>query len=270
MFSHSKDPVLLRSETIATGMALMGYDAVAIGDMDLQIGFDNYKKITGQNKLGLVSANISMKEDKGGGEAVKPYILKDMGTIKVGVTSVTDAALFKSYTEKDRLYIKDAVESLKQTITEMKKNTDISIALLHVGNDAAKTYIDLRENSPDIAIVGHGRRLSDDPEKVKDTFLVQNSMTGEYLSVLKVRFDNKKKPLSCELENIKLTLELPESKNFDKLLKDYEDKRFKLAKEDAERKSREQSGDDKAKKFLNMSPDEFMKKMQEDGRAIKK
>lgn len=150
---------------------------------------------------------------------------------------------------------------LQKVLSEMNKKADFSILLSHLGDDATKNYLEMNYlEKVFVAIAGHGRHLSFEPRLVKNTYMVQNSMSGESIGVLKIHLNEKNIPESCTLENITLSLEMPEDPQIAKLIKDFDAEAIKI--EESERNAEvKKEEEDARKKVLSLSPDEFMEKM---------
>lgn len=72
-----------RTEVNLKALELMGYSAVAIGDAELNFGWEYLRKTMALSKMSFISANIR------GPEAIKPFIIKKAGTVSVGITAVS-------------------------------------------------------------------------------------------------------------------------------------------------------------------------------------
>lgn len=72
-----------RTEVNLKALELMGYSAVAIGDAELNFGWEYLQKIMATSKMAFISSTIR------GPEAIKPFIIKKAGRIGVGITAVS-------------------------------------------------------------------------------------------------------------------------------------------------------------------------------------
>lgn len=264
MFLKNKKPGELRAKTIATAMGIMKYDAINVGDYDLGFGKQFFTEIGKKNALPFVSANISLPEKKikNEGNIIQPYKIINLNGIKIGITGITPAIYFTDEAIKKEVSInRDMNGELQKVLSEMNKKADFSILLSHLGDDATKNYLEMNDlEKVFVAIAGHGRHLSFEPRLVKNTYMVQNSMSGESIGVLKIHLNEKNIPESCTLENITLSLEMPEDPQIAKLIKDFDAEAIKIeeSERNAEAKKEEE---DARKKVLSLSPDEFMEKM---------
>lgn len=264
MFLKKKSPEELRAKTIATAMGVMKYDAINPGEEDFGLGASFFVDQVRLNNLPIVSATVKLKDDKKN-ELIKPYMVKDFNGLKIGITGIAPKSFFKlEGKDVDSVILENKMsEKLASTVKELKNeiNVDLVIAMTHLGFDPSKNLLLYNDfEGLDIAVSGHGRYQTKDPEKIKNTFLVQNSMSGEYLGVMKVGFGSDNKPESCTLENVVLGIDLPEDPVVKKLVNQFESEAGKLEelnRVDAKVKDENES----VKKVLKLSPKEFVEKM---------
>lgn len=227
MFSSSKKPVALRTKTIAEAMAMMKYDAINIGEEELNSGLDSFIQTAKKHRLPFVSANIDI--NNGSQELIKPYIMKEFKGLKVGITGATPPSFFN---EPDSLgksvRFEDSNESLIQNVKKLRENkADVVIALIHMGEEASRNFLEYNDASGiTIAVAGHGRYIGLEAKKIKDSYLVQNSTSGEYVGLLKVTLDEKNRPVDVKLENVPLK-ELPGDKGMSALIKKFDEESSK-------------------------------------------
>lgn len=222
LFSNSKKPVEFRSKILCQATSSMKYDAINIGDGELDAGISLFDQALKKYKLPFVSANISIKDQDS--KMIKPYIIKSFKGLKVGITGGTPPSYF---VQQDSLKtvadFSDLNVMLPERVKEMKKQgADIVVVMLHMGKEASENYLEYNDTEGiTIAIAGHGRSMTYQPKKIKGVHLVQNSTEGEYLGVLRVVLDEKKKPVDVKLENIALTDKYPDDPEMAKLYKEF-------------------------------------------------
>ncbi|MCL5257048.1 MAG: hypothetical protein M1319_04525 [Chloroflexi bacterium] len=181
----------VKAELIAMAMGKMGYDAFNIGENELRYGQAFLKDIAAKSGLQLLSANLRL-----GGQSpdfVKPYIIKDVGGIKVGIIGIIDPNVLGGQgTTKasggDDFAAGDTTAALSTLVPEVRKQASVVIVLAHTGYGAART---LAETVPgiDAVVVGHGGMLLDPPVEVGKTVIVQAGTQGKYLGQLDLSLD---------------------------------------------------------------------------------
>lgn len=76
-----------QGQVIVDGMNLMGYDAMALGPLDLALGWDALQQRIGEADFAMLSANAALTgtEDL----VVEPYAILDLEGLRVGVVGLT-------------------------------------------------------------------------------------------------------------------------------------------------------------------------------------
>ncbi len=263
MFTKSKKPSELRAKTIARSMDLMKYDAVNLADEEVNMGLSFFTETATEFHMPMVSANVKFKKETDR-KLLKTIIVKSLSGLKVGITGVTPEVFFKGdVSDKNNLIIdQDIHKALTSSVAEMKKEgADFTIALTHMSNEAARNFLQLNDvPGLSLAIGGHGRFLSPDAVKIKETYFVQNSASGEHLGVIKVRFNDKNVPVSLAYNDVTLSMDLPEEPKIAQIVKNFDLESIKI--EEESRKTEDKVKEAEAlKKVLDLKPEEFVKKM---------
>lgn len=259
MFFNSKTVPELRAETILEGMNYMAYNAVTFGEGELEMGMAFLDKTLKQFPIPLVSANIRMD---GLTAPVQPYIIEQFQDIRIGITAITPKVMIRSDVIRNKgLIVDEPVSALKRVLAEMKGKADLIILLSHMGFDGTKNLLkfnDMPEVS--VAVAGHGRHLTDQPEKVGQTLIVQNSMGGEMLSVLRLMMDTGKQITTHELENIALTDEVPVDGYMHGKIDEFKMKESRSRSTEKELEQMEKVEKER-KEILQLSPEAFIRRM---------
>ncbi|MFP4014074.1 MAG: hypothetical protein ACLFVQ_08335 [Chitinispirillaceae bacterium] len=175
----------LRTVRTVRAMGEMGYDAVAVGDDDLQYGGEWLVEQAAKAGLPLVSAN-SFKAD--GTLLTAPYLLVRRGDETYGITSVVTNEKLLSIGQD--VAIGDPSESLKKIWKELEEKSDHQIVLSHLGEEET---VSLLKEFPGVFIAGNGhRKVSSKPfEMIGETALMNFGFQGKALSY--VRFSRSAK-----------------------------------------------------------------------------
>ncbi len=169
----SNQPLAEQSQgkIIVDAMNLMGYDAMAIGDLDLQLGPEVLRQRIAEAKFPILSANVTLASD--GKLLAQPYTLREVGGRKIGIIGLTwDATQPTSAATPQPFVLLKADDVLAKYVAELGKQTDIIIVLSNMGHDE-----DVRLSSlvPGIdLIVGSRSRLP-----LSEAF--HNEQTGTYI-----------------------------------------------------------------------------------------
>ncbi|MBN1501542.1 MAG: 5'-nucleotidase C-terminal domain-containing protein [Spirochaetes bacterium] len=181
-----KDPVLLldagdfvhgmpigtisKGEKIIGLLDLMGYDAITIGNHEFDYGKNQLLKLIKKTKVPFISANIYSGKKR----FSKPYIIKEIQGVKVGIFGLTTPESYVKAHPKNvtGLTIKDPADEARIMVSELQsKGCSVIIALVHLGIDEStpenwrSTYV--AENVPGIDLIVDGHSHSSLPSGMK-------------------------------------------------------------------------------------------------------
>ncbi|PTY40324.1 bifunctional metallophosphatase/5'-nucleotidase [Brachyspira hampsonii] len=146
----------------------MNYDAVCIGNHDIEAGHNVYDKIAKELKAPIIAANLINEENEE--PYFKPYHIAEKNGVRIAVLGLTEPAIDRQLPKVlyEGLEAEDMIEAAKKwiKIIKDKENPDIIIGLFHSGanhNEDKETY--KNENASqlvaeqvdgfDIILVGH-------------------------------------------------------------------------------------------------------------------
>ncbi len=171
-------------------MNFMKYDSMTLGNHEFNFGLDMVKKIEEEANFPILAANATYKKD--GSCLVKPYVIKEVAGIKVGILGITNPNIPRwdgpKVTELD---FATPVDTVKKHIGEMKsEGADIIIISSHIGyeeeyegsGDGAAL---IAESFPEVAAILAGHAHVTENHKVGNTLIGAAKNAGEQV----VRFD---------------------------------------------------------------------------------
>ncbi|MCX5791879.1 MAG: hypothetical protein NTY45_06610 [Elusimicrobia bacterium] len=195
---------------VLRAMALVRYDAVAVGDQDLSYnGFiDEVKK----NTVPYIASNINLKEGIVG--VVDKTVMA--GNVKIRIVSFISPETFSLYPVEftDKLEYKDLKDVLKG-----RKNSDLLILLSHAGIEENRK-IAAEFGQIDLIIAGHSQELLQKPVKEGKALIVQSGGNMQNVGRIVLRFDSKRKLVDYSHEMFPLTNNIPDSPQIDAILKE--------------------------------------------------
>lgn len=187
---------VVKGDSIAKAMNVMGYDAMTAGNHDFNYGYDRLKEIEKTLKFPILSANVKTKDSK---DAFKPYMIKEVKGIKVGIfgLSTPETATKTNPKNVEGVTFENPIETSKKMVQELKKeNVDMIIALGHIGLDENSEFTSKKiieaVDGIDLFIDGHSHTLLKDGMVVKNTLIAQTGNYGQNLGVVEIGFKDKK------------------------------------------------------------------------------
>lgn len=113
------------------------YDAVGLGNHDVETGHEVYDKVAKELKGGFVTANLVRESD--GKPYFKPYTIVKKGGVRIAILGLTEPAFVKNFPKVlyTGIRVEDMVESAKKwvPIIQAKEKPDVLLGLFHAGVD---------------------------------------------------------------------------------------------------------------------------------------
>ncbi len=176
-----------RARAIFRSLAHMGYAAVNVGPHELAIGLENLRQHAAAHKTPLVSTNIL--DAKTGEPAFKPFIIKEVGGLKVGIiglSTATPPAAAKLLKEQG-LKMSEAVGAARPVVTALrKKGCQLIIALSELRRDEIDA-IGERVPEVDLVVGSKEMELTMRPEFLGRGYYIDPYNKGKWVGELKVR-----------------------------------------------------------------------------------
>ena len=177
-------PEMLTAETIQQAFNSMGYDAVAVSESDLAAGmllFENSEKI----KFPWISANIF---DASGKLLFKPFIIKKIGEIRVGIIGLTGSGT----PGKGSIIINGWAESLRLQLRDLISRTDMIVLLsnltLSQNSAVVKAFPEV-----DLILTADKSRGNQPAHIAGNALMAQTQSRGKYLGKLSLQYHPEKK-----------------------------------------------------------------------------
>lgn len=196
------------------GMALLGYDVMALGNHEFDKPFTTLMKQRDWAGFPFISANIY---DKQTNERVFPsHIVKEIEDMKVTIFGLTteDTPVKSSPLNTKPFRFVPAVEEAKKLVPILRKDTDILIALTHMGHypdesngaDAPGDVTLARQvDGIDLIVGGHTQKPLFKPDIQNGSIIVQAYEWGKYVGKVDLEFlDGKVTLVSSKLIPVNL------------------------------------------------------------------
>ncbi|MBU5441931.1 5'-nucleotidase C-terminal domain-containing protein [Paenibacillus sp. MSJ-34] len=150
----------------------MKIDIDTFGNHDFDMGPDQLKKLVGASKFPWVSANVVDKDGNmfAHAEGAKPYIVKEVNGVKVGLTGLITEETPAITTVGDNVVL-NPVEAMKQVVPQMKKDgAELIIVASHLASPEAR-IVAQEVDGIDLIVGDHAAFAYEMPEKINDTLL---------------------------------------------------------------------------------------------------
>lgn len=217
IFPYEKTPA--KTAFIAEAAALMGYDAMAIGEQELVDGLATFRKLAADHKLPFLSENLRDAEGK---RLAPGYIIRPMGGIKVGIFSILGS---EHYLYLDDEFLKEvtiqpAIEAVDSVLKEMAGRVDFIVLL-----SQQDKYLDreLARRFPQINVIigGHDEELIASPIRVEQTILCNAGILSEQVGVVHLAIDPARHVRILGHEFLPTSAPVPKSPRIDAVYERY-------------------------------------------------
>jgi hypothetical protein len=157
-----------------------GYDAIGVGERDLNYGYDYLVEVMERHGLPYTSANVRFADT---GELIVPeYRLVERNGVTFGVCSVMDPAQkIISMAAGDREYrVDDPLATLRELIPRLREQCDTVVLLSHLGDRGTEAIVKDVQGI-DLAVVGHSFRSYNREKIVGDTIVLSAVYDGRVI-----------------------------------------------------------------------------------------
>ncbi len=200
---------LLRVDLLIQAYNEMGYDVVNVGEKDLMMGLKFLSDVSQKATFSLVSANLVDK--KTGKGIFKPYVIKEIAGLKIGIIGLLDEQFTTTLQEKDPgLTILEPISTSKAITKSLRENCDLIVVLSQLGESKDKK---LAKENPQIDLIlgGGGEAKKAVLERVNEVPIYRLEPRGGYLGLVNYSLVDTKKPIkfliSSERDEIEKRLE---------------------------------------------------------------
>ena len=219
-------------------MMLLGTDAVGVGDRDLRYGLAYFKSQVKRTRLPMVCANLLEKRTRG--TVVPPYLIKKVGTAKVGIFGlISDKASLGP--AKDSLIVAEPNAVAKKMVADLRaKGATVIVLLSQLGKVESEDLVSSVDGI-NAVVAGRDVPMIQKGRMIKSTVAGYGGDQGQYVVRTELALDAKRKVTTGDAEAIMLGPEIAEEPEIQKLVKSFEDGfNEKQRKEEAKRLAEQQ------------------------------
>lgn len=184
---------LLRGDLLIQSYNDMGYDAVNVGEKDLIMGVRFLSDLTQKAKFPFVSANLQDK--KTGKAGFKPYVIKEIAGLKIGIFGLLDDVFNPALQEKEPgMTILEPITTSRALTKSLREYCDILVVLSQLGESKDKKLA--RENPQiDLILGGGGESKRVVTEQVNEVPIYRLEPRGGYLGRIDYSLVETRKPI---------------------------------------------------------------------------
>jgi hypothetical protein len=171
----------------------MGYDVVNVGEKDLMMGVKFLSEVSPKAKFSFVSTNLVNK--KTGKSAFKPYVVKEIAGLRVGILGLLDDQFNPVLQEKDpELTITEPFSASKALAKSLREYCDLIVVVSQLGESKDKK---LAGENPDIDLIlgGAGESKRAVMERVNEVPIYRLEPRGGYLGRVDYSLGETKRPI---------------------------------------------------------------------------
>ncbi len=171
LFGSRTKKEMLQTEFLCQQTATFGYDAIGLGERDLNYGFEFLQRMMDEHGLPFTNANV---RNAATGELLLPeWRVVERGGIRFGVVSVMDPSQrIISMAARDIEYeVADPVATLREVLPRLRDQCDTVVLLSHLSDRPTEAL--LREvPGIDLVVVGHTFRSFNRERIVADAVML--------------------------------------------------------------------------------------------------
>ena len=240
-----------KSHFVADMMSVLGYDAIGIGEMDLNFGLGALAKDTRKYHLPVVCANLIARVDsvkvreKGPeydaadklGTAFAPYRIVTKNGIRFGFIGVMSASTKQrgggvSSVDALTYTLGETEPAIKAVLPDVRRQSDVVVLLAHMDQVEAQH---LAEALPDIdlMVLGHdpGNRPMGEPIVVGKMRILRATAQGQNLGQLDMKLDKEHHIAEWSNRILPMSAAYPDDADMAKRLDKFDEENRKVQKE---------------------------------------
>ena len=163
-------------------MNLMGYNAAAVGQLEMYNGIDNALTMEETAKFPLLSASIARKNTTE--PAFKPFVILTVSNQKAGVIAVCDSTCFVlNRTKKPDFDLLPVRQTLASAVETLSREVQFIVVLSHMETDSNKQLL-VDFPRIDLVIQGYSNERLETPLQPSRGFLVAPGARGQFVGLI--------------------------------------------------------------------------------------
>jgi len=160
----------------------MGYNAAAVGQLEMYNGIDNALTMGETAKFPLLSASIARKNTTE--PAFKPFVILTVSNQKAGVIAVCDSTCFVlNRTKKPDFDLLPVRQTLASAVETLSREVQFIVVLSHMETDSNKQLL-VDFPRIDLVIQGYGNERLETPLQPSRGFLAAPGARGQFVGLI--------------------------------------------------------------------------------------
>lgn len=198
-------------------MNAMKYDAMVLGNHDFDFPYPVLESNAERASFPFLSANTLYEGAQP--EFLKPYVIKELNGVKIGIIGVTDdeSHYYTHPKNVEGISFNNEFEAAEQAVDAVKDQADVVIALAHLHGD--NPVLPTKVSGIDVEI-GGGQDVVAFPQIIGDTWLISPGKHAEVLNQINLNMMDGQM-LGLNFAHIFLTDNLPEDPAVAAVIDDY-------------------------------------------------
>lgn len=190
-----------KSHFVARMMGQLAYDAIGVGEMDLNFGLDALMGDVEAYRLNVVCANIFERSPEGaiGGSVFAQSRVVDSGGVRVGFTSLLSpntkirrrggGSISETKSVEAMTYVIQDPESVAgDVLRDLRGRSDVVVLLAHMDDFELESLLGSIDTKVDFAVLGHDPQTAPlgQPRQMGETTVLKATAQGQCLGEIAV------------------------------------------------------------------------------------
>jgi hypothetical protein len=207
-----KDPQIreLKTRALFEAFALLKFDAIALGEIDLGAGPALLKDAMAKYGLPFVCANAYGPSKE---RLFDPYVIAEKNGVKIAFIGIVSperhvVAQSEGRLLEHKITLKDPTEELAKVLPEARAKADLVVLLSHTGIETSEFLA--KDLAVDVVVVGHYAAIENDPRKIGNAILCMAGTKSDRFGTLDLTLGEKGGITAFEGDAIRLLKTGPE------------------------------------------------------------
>ena len=182
-----------KGETVMKVLNEMNYDATVVGNHDFDYGLDNLHHLVDTANFPVLGGNIIENSTGKVMSGVKPYIMKEVNGVKVGIIGVAEDKTATDTNAENTvgLHFENSANTINKYKKELEKQGAHMIVVLSHNGPEVDARMAQQLEGVDVIVSAHSHQVINPPRVIGDTLLVQSGSKGMNLGQLDLVYDPK-------------------------------------------------------------------------------